>query len=159
MTSDTHFRYMSIRHGTVSVPCLLLVFAERLAAENAASLLRRYIVSHGSGRGLQLAFQSSQGGKVYALNLDIWAGSEHLKIEIHGIDRKHLQQLRAALERVAYYVILLGFESDEAVEILPARDCHLFRSTVEVDGVLVEGQSVDRVDWDVFKEALFVSRS
>lgn len=159
MTSDTHFRYMAIRHGTVSVPCLLLVFAERLAAENAASLLRRYIVSHGSGRGLQLAFQSSQGGNVYALNLDIWAGSEHLKIEIQGIDRKHLQQLRAALERVAYYVILLGFESDEAVEILPARDCHLFRSTVEVDGVLVEGQSVDRVDWDVFKEALFVSRS
>jgi len=145
--SVVRFRYVGIKINKLEIPGICLTYSDRPTAKRMFKVIQRYITSPAERRSMSVVFSTDRQGR-FVLEIGVMFAGTSLNTSVSGIDPALVKQLVAALRHVTYYVILAGYEVDGNFELLPPKAFHLFRSSLVVDGALIEGVPNTAVDWD-----------
>lgn len=145
-SADVTFRHIEIVTDKASVPAICLCYPREVPARRVGEMVQEYMTAPSGSRQLRVEF-TQRPDLTYGLTVSIQTSGRGGVIEIDGIDAEFVRQIRSALSDVAYYVILLGYDSNDGFQLLNPREFNLFKKDLVIDGETVIGVPQREVDW------------
>jgi hypothetical protein len=147
------FRYGGIHHPAGEISMVILQYLSRIEAIKAFSRFHGYLIESGQSKSFSVSF--NQRSESYGdMLLSVHYADQNMTTEIPGIDWTFVEKLRRSLQIFPYFLILAGYTENGEFQLLTAKDYHLWKSDILVNGKWIKGTPNASVDWNGILEDL-----
>lgn len=147
------FRYGGIHHPAGEISMVILQYSARIDAVKVFSRFHGYSIEGEQSKSFTVSF-NQRSELVGDMLLSINYADQSMTTEISGVDWAHVEKLCCSLQIFPYFLILAGYTEKGEFQLLPAKDHHLLKSNILVNGQCVKGKSNNSVDWNAVLENL-----
>lgn len=143
---NVQFRYVSIPYGEYEIPAICLCYPTLEMAVKAYEFIHNYSVAKSANKSMTVEFAKGKGD-YYTFFMKIVTSEGSSSTAIGGIEPEHVNRIRKALGKVAYYLILAGYQQEGTFELLSPKEYHMFKKNILIDGEEIMGNPELDVDW------------
>lgn len=145
--SDVRFRFMSISIKENEIPGICLNYKNEKSARHASRFFHDYNTSTPGSKSVSLKI-TEKGNQKCTVEIAVMISKRVFNVNIKNVDSCYIKQIKEALKKVPFYVILVGFDKEGKFHLLPPENYHFLKRYLLINDRIVYGNPDCKIDWE-----------